>query len=86
MIDAHTLLKLDSAIVDYDKRQSRTKSYNRYALGHYCRAMQEVKADVSGGIPLDHALCRNFNGRLRDKLLKAAGFDPKGYPHYGRGF
>lgn len=75
-IDPHTMLKLHSAIVAFDKRQERTKSYNIYAMGHYCGAMEKVKESVASGSSLARALYDNFNGRLLTTLEKSVGLEP----------
>lgn len=84
MIDPHVRLKMVTAITKYDERQKRSKHYNVWALGHYMDALHNVDEAVKDGEPLDSAIWRCFLDRLRDCVLKAAGFDPKTFDRFGR--
>lgn len=66
-------LSLFNAVTEFDRRASKRKGYNPYALGHYAKALQEVRLDVAAGATLRQALLVNFNGRLLDCLLKSIG-------------
>ncbi len=61
-----------SALTEYDRKQSKKAGYNRYALGHYLKALQNTEKYVSLGYPLRNALTNCFQGRLCDTLLRAA--------------
>lgn len=65
-------LILVNALTAYDIRQSKGKYYNRYALGQYLAALDRVSKYVAMGHDLRLALLNCFNGRLLDKLLRAA--------------
>lgn len=65
--------KLLHAVTEYDRRASKRKGYNRYALGHYCGALQGLRESMSGGMELRPAILKHFCGRLCDCLLKAVG-------------
>lgn len=66
-------MRLMNALTEYDRKQSTKRGYNRYALGQYCAAMQEVRIAVESGDTLRQALCANFCGRLLDVLLRSVG-------------
>jgi len=68
--------KLRHALTAYDRRQSKRKYYNRYALGQYFQRMDSVCADIDKGASPRQALIRGFNDRLLDVCLKAIG-EPK---------
>lgn len=70
-MDAHQLLKLETAIIKHDKAQMKGKSYNRYALPQYLDALAHVREAVNSGTPLDKAIKEYFCGRLEEKLLRA---------------
>lgn len=72
----HTRLKLETALIKYDRRQSRSKSYNRYALGIYLKVFQEVIEKVDSGFSLARALYDSYNGRLLTTLEKSVGLPP----------
>jgi hypothetical protein len=62
---------LSHVLITYDKRQARGRSYNPYAIAHYCEALQRARALVEAGKAWRAALVECFNGRLLDNLLKA---------------
>lgn len=66
-----THLKLSTALIEYDKKESRKKSYNRFAMGIYIQALHEVDEMLDNGIDLRDAILECFNGRLLDYLLKS---------------
>jgi len=65
--------KLRSAVTAYDKRQSKRRGYNIYALPQYLARVSEVIADIEAGAPVRKAITAGFTGRLLDACLKAAG-------------
>jgi hypothetical protein len=67
---------LMTAITKYDQRQARGRSFNPYALAHYCGALQDARARVAEGQSWRRALVQSFNGRLLDNVLKAIGEAP----------
>ncbi len=69
-VDVHA--KLLHAATEYDRKQSTRKGYNRFALGHYCRALQNVRKRVGLGHPLRDSIITEFCGILCDRMLKAA--------------
>lgn len=71
-IDPRVRLAIVSALTEYDIRASKRKDYNRWALGHYFRALEDVDDQVARGIGLMDALERAFTGRLHDCVAKAA--------------
>ena len=72
-IDPATRTRMLNAVTEYDRKESRKRHYNPYALGHYAKALQDIDTHVSKGIDLRTAIVGCFVGRLADKVLKAAG-------------
>jgi len=70
-MDLHTRLKLETALIDYDKRQSKSKNYNRYAYVQYLEAIQDAINTHTAGVSMETALATHFNGRLLTVLQKA---------------
>jgi hypothetical protein len=68
--------KLERAIAQWDKRNS-----NPHAGALALQRLDEMVEEVETGKAIDLAICDNFNDRLRDRLLKAAGYNPDLYPH-----
>ena len=66
-------VKLFNAVTEYDRRQSRSKSYNQHALAHYARSLGYVRRYVLQGHPLRDAILNCFLDRLADRLLKSVG-------------
>lgn len=64
--------QLLAVLTDFDKRQARKPGYNRYALGHYCAALQRVADDVRAGMDVRASLANQFCGRLADLLIACA--------------
>lgn len=64
--------KLVHAATEYDRKESRKKGYNRYALGQYFMAIDNAaELMAEEGESLRSAIIRSFNGRLCDHLLRA---------------
>lgn len=70
-MNPHVLLF--NAVTEFDRRESRKKHYNRFALAHYARGLQRIKAHVDNGASLRDAIRAEFVGKLCDKLLLAVG-------------
>jgi hypothetical protein len=64
-----------STLISYDKRESKKKYYNPYALAIYLRALQSAETDMAAGTPIRQAIVGHFSGRLLDRLLKTAKLD-----------
>ena len=67
-----------SAVTQYDMRESKKKSYNRYALGQYFMAIDRV-LEMLNEKPetlTRYAIIENFNGRLCDAILHRLAFAP----------
>ena len=62
--------KLIHLLTRWDKKQSKTKHYNPYALGIYLQAADEVVSMMESGKPLGVALAKCFNDRLLAFLEK----------------
>ncbi len=65
---------LTHAIIAYDRRQSKGKYYNMYALPQYLTALKSYMSHIQGIIPnlnLINELEHNFNDRLLANLQKA---------------
>jgi hypothetical protein len=61
--------QLIHAVTDFDRRSSRGRSYNPYALGHYMLAVDRAAERVEAGATWAEAIGREFNDRIRDRLL-----------------
>jgi hypothetical protein len=70
-------IKLLHTVTEYDCKQSKRKDYNRYALGLYFQAVDNVIDFLNDGVPLRQAILKSFNGSLADKCLKAVGLDKR---------
>jgi hypothetical protein len=66
-------IKLLHAVTEYDRRESKKSSYNRYALPQYIARINEIDADIQNGADIRKAIVAGFSGRLADRCLKAAG-------------
>jgi hypothetical protein len=64
----HTLVHAATA---YDRRQSKSKRYNPYALAQYLARIDEVEQDVAAGAEPRAALCAAFTGSLLSTMLRA---------------
>jgi len=67
--------KLLHAVTEYDRRESKKPSYNRYALPQYLARIAEIDADIQRGADVRRAIVAGFSGRLADRCLKAVGLD-----------
>lgn len=70
----HEALKrdLEHAVTRYDRRQAnnvRNRSYNPNALAIYLRRVDDIVADVEGGMDWRDAVTKGFTDRLRDFVL-----------------
>lgn len=70
-MDAMQHAKILNALTNYDRRQSRSKHYNRFAFGQYCGALIRAQEMCDEGADIRLALLNCFNGRLLDVTLKA---------------
>ncbi len=66
-------VKLLTIVTEYDRRQSKKASYNRYALGHYCAAIDNVEQALADGAPIETALKRGFCGSLLRHVARKLG-------------
>jgi len=64
-------------VTAYDIKESTKRSYNRYAIGMYLGAVQEVCAELKANPNLDtrKVIIAHFNGRLCDQILRGLGFN-----------
>jgi hypothetical protein len=65
--------KLLHAVTEWDRRASKRKGYNPFALGLMFEAVDRTSAAIEGGATVRVALVANFNDRLLDHCLKAVG-------------
>jgi hypothetical protein len=65
--------KLLHAVTEWDRRASKRKGYNPYALGLMFEAVDRTSTAIEGGTTVRAALMANFNDRLLDHCLKAVG-------------
>ena len=72
-MDAATRAKMVSVLTEYDRKQSKKKSYNHYALGHYMKAVGTVAEAIDGGAPIHEALKQGFCGSLLRHVAKRLG-------------
>lgn len=64
-------IALFNAITEYDRRESKKKYYNRYALAHYAAALTNIKQSVSNGASYEDAINEFTCGSVAKCLLKA---------------
>jgi hypothetical protein len=64
-------------LTEYDRRQETKRGYNRWALGQYFRAIDEVDAAIVKGYPISRALKCGFCGPLLRYVAKKLGMDVK---------
>lgn len=64
---------LTAAIMEYDREESKKKSYNRYAMPILLGRVADVVADIERGADVRQAILAGFNGRVADKALKSVG-------------
>jgi hypothetical protein len=78
-MDELTRHKLVTAAIKFDERQeaaakrSKRGYHNRYALGHYLRAIEGMAEDVAKGKSLARSLYDHANDRFLTALEKAVG-------------
>ena len=71
--------KLNHAVKEYDRKQykkslqSKRGYYNEYALGIYLGRVDDCCQVIEAGADIRKTLEDNFNDRLLDCVLKAAG-------------
>ena len=65
--------KLQSAMTQFDAKESKKKSYNRNALGIYFARIDEIAADIESGASVRAAIMAGFSGRGADACLRACG-------------
>jgi hypothetical protein len=70
-MNPHIKLKLTTALVKYDERQKRGKSYNRYAFAIYLRGLRAVEEEVDAGASVARAIYDHYQGRLLSALERA---------------
>lgn len=68
--------QLIHAVTEYDRRASKRRGYNPYALGQYLARIDDVCADIARGASARKALCAGLSDRLLDHCLKAIGERP----------
>ena len=73
MMDATTRARLLSIVTEYDIRESKKKYWNHYALGHYCKAIDNVAEAMAGGMSIEDALPEGFCGSLLRHVAKKLG-------------
>lgn len=61
---------LAHAVTVYDRRQEKRACYNRYALGRYLMACDDIATRVESGESLDSALRAHLNGALLASVQK----------------
>ena len=71
MVSLHA--KLVMILTEYDRRQSTRKNYNKYALGQYFRAIENVEDAIMAGKSLEDALPEGFCGPLLRYIAKKLG-------------
>lgn len=73
--------KLISAVTQYDEKELKRSiknpraHYNPYALNQYLARVNDIEDDVDAGADPAKAITAGFSGRLRNAVLKAAGFE-----------
>lgn len=67
---------LQHAVTRYDRKQENKRGYNRYALAIYLGRVDEVFNRMAEGSNLRDAICRTYNDRLVDHVLKAVHEQP----------
>lgn len=65
--------KLAAALTEHDRKESRKRGHNPYALGQYLARLAEIEADVAAGAAWRSAVIAAFSGRLQDACLRAIG-------------
>lgn len=60
-------------LTEYDRKQSKKKSYNYNALGLYFQRLEDVEKDIAAGADVRAAIVAGFSGRLADTCLRSLG-------------
>lgn len=60
-IDPRVRLAIVSALTEYDIRASKRKDYNRWALGHYFRALEGIDEEVARGVERQERISRDHS-------------------------
>ena len=68
-------LSIMTTLRKYDEQQQKKRGHNPYAFGHYCRALQNVRAHVAADHELRTAILNEFVGSLANRIVKACGFE-----------
>lgn len=63
--------RLTHALTEYDRKQSKKRFYNPYALGQYLLRLDSVCEDIEQGAEPRQAILAAFNDRLLDVCLRA---------------
>jgi hypothetical protein len=63
---------LTHAATAYDRKQSKKRGYNHYALAHYFNAVELICTDINSGADPVEAIKRHTLDRVQDVYLKAA--------------
>lgn len=63
--------KLVSALTEYDRKQSKRKHYNPYALAQYFAALDEALEDYEVSGDINKSLEKYFCDRVLTVVLKA---------------
>jgi len=58
------------ALTEYDKKQSKKRGYNIYALAQYFERLKEVEADIANGTAVPDAVHAGFFEPLNSMLVK----------------
>ena len=66
-------IALQHAVTEYDRKQAGKRCWNPHALPLYLEAVERAVALVRAGKDVRSAIVANFNDRLLDRCLKAAG-------------
>jgi len=64
-------LRILNALTEYDRKQSRKRGHNPYALALYCKALTNVAKHCENGAELRLAILNCFEDRLLDIVLKS---------------
>ncbi len=62
-------------VTEYDRKQSKKKGYNIWALSHYCNGVSNVMGAVDSGEDIEEALKAGFCGSLLRHIAKKLGID-----------
>lgn len=65
--------KLVHAATEFDRKASKRKGHNIYALPQYFMRIDEICADIESGADARKAIVAGFSGRLLDTMLRGIG-------------